>query len=155
MRRLITTRTNRSEKQQRCRFRRFSPRGLQRQRRGVAAVEFAVCVPLLMLLTIGAVQATDAIYLKNSLRLVAYEAGREAIRSNATTSQAAARAQEVLQLRNVKQAKVTFVPADISQVQAGEPIRVIVRAPANSNTLMSNWFFNNRIIRSELVMLRE
>lgn len=127
----------------------------KRTRRGLAAIEFAVCVPVIVLVTIGAIQSTDAIYLKNSLRIVAYEAAREAIQDGATTAQAQTRANEVLTARGVNNATVTFNPSDITSLVSGTNITVEVSAPANSNTIMPNWFFTGRNIRSSLTMIRE
>lgn len=125
------------------------------KRRGVAAVEFAVCIPLFLLLTIGAIQTTDAIYLKNSLRVVAYEAVREGVKPTGTNATVSARANEIITARNVQGATVTTSPADITTANAGDYITVTVTAPANSNTIMPNWFFTDKIIKDELVMTRE
>ena len=40
---------------------------------GVAAVEFAVCLPLLVTLTIGTIEACNIIQLKHDLTIAAYE----------------------------------------------------------------------------------
>jgi len=124
-------------------------------RRGVAAVEFAVCAPLVLLLTAGAIQMIDAISLKNSLRVAAYEAARVAILPDADTSQTRQRAREVLAARNVNDAVIAFDPSDVSHATSGNPIRVRIGAPASSNSILPDWFFGNRTIRVEFVMLRE
>lgn len=124
-------------------------------RRGVAAVEFAVCIPLFVLLTIGAIQTTDAIYLKNSLRVVAYETVREAVKPAATGESASARGEEILAARNVQGAVITFDPPDLSTASGGDAITVTVTAPANSNTIMPDWFFSGHTIREQMVMTRE
>ena len=50
------------------------------ERRGVAAVEFAVCLPVIILLVFGAIEASSFIFLKQSLNVAAYEGIRESIR---------------------------------------------------------------------------
>ena len=125
------------------------------KRRGVAAVEFAVCIPLFLLLTIGAIQTTDAIYLKNSLRVVAYEAVREGVKPTGTNTTVSTRANEILTARNVQGGVVTTSPSDVSTAAAGDSITITVTAPANSNTIMPNWFFTDKIIREQMVMTRE
>lgn len=127
----------------------------RRQRRGVAATEFAVCIPLFVLLTIGAIQTTDAIYLKNSLRVVAYEAVREGVKPTGTNTTVSARANEILTARNVQNGTVVTNPADLSTVSPGDTITVTVSAPANDNTIMPGWFYTGRIITDELTMTRE
>ena len=125
------------------------------KRRGVAAVEFAACIPLFVLLTIGAIQTTDAIYLRNSLRVVAYETVRSSVDVGSTNTEALARANEIITARNVQDATVTFSPSDISTATPGQPITVTVSAPANSNTIMPNWFYDGKTITAKLVMSRE
>lgn len=135
------------------RDRRRPKAGFSRGRRGVAAVEFVVCIPLFVLLTAGAIQVTDAIYLKNSLRVTAHEAARVAMHHD--TAQAQQRADEILAARNVQNATVTFTPADVTTAARGEPITVTVTAPASSNTVMPSWYFSDRTIRATMVMVRE
>ena len=96
------------------------------KRRGVAAVEFVACIPLFVLLTIGAIQTTDAIYLRNSLRVVAYETVRTSVDVGSTNTEALARANEIITARNVQDATVTFSPSDISTATPGQPITVTV-----------------------------
>lgn len=123
--------------------------------RGVAAVEFVFCIPLFTVLTIGAIQTTDAIYLRNSLRVVAYETVREAVKTDGTNTKALDRANIILAARNVQGAVVTFNPSDVSTAVAGQPITVTVTAPASSNTIMPEWFFTGKNITEQLTMPRE
>lgn len=125
------------------------------RKRGVAAVEFAFCVPLFALMTVGAIQTTDAIYLKNSLRVVAYEAVRDGVKPTGTNATATARANEILSARNVRNATITFTPGDLSTATAGQPITVRVSAPADDNTIMPNWFYSGKVISDQLTMTRE
>ena len=60
---------------------RFSHRRTTRSnRRGIAAVELAVCLPVIVLLVFGSIEASSFIFLKQSLNVSAYEGIREAIR---------------------------------------------------------------------------
>ena len=54
-------------------------------RRGVAAVELAVCLPVIILLVFGAIEASSFIFLKQSLNVAAYEGIRESIRISSNT----------------------------------------------------------------------
>ena len=45
----------------------------RRTRRAVAAVEFAVCLPVIIMLVFGAIEASSFIFLKQSLNVAAYE----------------------------------------------------------------------------------
>lgn len=57
-------------------------------RRGTSVVEFAVCMPLIMLIVLGAIEATSMIFLKQSLQAAAYEGSRRSIRIDGTEVQA-------------------------------------------------------------------
>jgi Flp pilus assembly protein TadG len=55
-------------------------------RRGVAAAEFAVCLPVLVLVVFASIEACSMIFLKESLTVAAYEGSRVALQSAATGS---------------------------------------------------------------------
>ena len=114
-----------------------------------------MCVPLFVLLTIGAIQTTDAIYLKNSLRVVAYETARRAIEPGSTNAAADAKANEILAARNVQGGTVTYNPSDVSTAASGSPVTVTVSASADANTIMPNWFYTGRTITAQLTMSKE
>ena len=47
-------------------------------RKGTATVEFAVCLPVLVTIVLGSIEATNAIFLKQHLTAAAYEGARKA-----------------------------------------------------------------------------
>lgn len=55
-----------------------------KNRRGLAAIEFAICLPVLALLVFGSLEATAFIFLKQSLHVAAYEGVRNGSRADAT-----------------------------------------------------------------------
>lgn len=130
-------------------------RGLQRRRRGVAAVEFAVCLPVLILLVFGSIEASSFIFLKQSLNVAAYEAAREAIRTGADNASATARATNLLQSRNVRDFAVTFPNGESGVALRGEEIIVDVSAPTQPNSPLAGQFITNRLITSRIVMVKE
>ena len=54
----------------------FSRRGLCRDNRGIAAIEFAFTVPILVLILVGIVQVASAFFTLNQMNWVAREAAR-------------------------------------------------------------------------------
>ena len=66
-----------------------------RQRHGAATVEFAVVLPLLVLLVFGSVELTRGLMLRHSADNAAYEAARTAIVPGATAEEAITRATEL------------------------------------------------------------
>lgn|GEM_PF-2733391 len=56
-----------------------------RHRSGLAATEFAVCLPILLAIVIGTIEACSMVYLKQSLSVAAYEGARAALRAGGST----------------------------------------------------------------------
>ena len=54
-------------------------------RSGVAAVEFAVCLPVLVVLILGSIECCSMIFLRQSLAIVAYEGLRVAVKPETST----------------------------------------------------------------------
>ncbi|HEY6562898.1 MAG TPA: TadE family protein, partial [Pirellulaceae bacterium] len=78
--------------------------------RGAAVVEFAVCLPVLMLLVTGAIELTNVIHIKQSLTATAYEAARQAVRPDATLSSTQAIADRVLRGHRIRNGRLTVAP---------------------------------------------
>ncbi|WP_153558968.1 TadE/TadG family type IV pilus assembly protein [Roseimaritima sediminicola] len=130
-------------------------RAAARGRRGVAAVEFAVCLPVLILLVFGAIEAASFIFLKQSLNVAAYEGCRAAIRASGTNAEAESKAVAILEARNVHDARVRFVSGDVSAVGRGEPVVLEVLAPTRANSPLAGQFIDNRDLTARVVMVKE
>ncbi len=130
-------------------------RAKRRDRQGAAVVEFAVCLPVLMLLILGSIEATSAVFLKQALTTSAYEGVRAAIRSGSTTAQATQRANDVLSVRQVRNATVTFVPANVAAAARGQRITVEVSAPVSSNSPFIGRVIADQVVRVRSVMVKE
>ena len=124
------------------------------RRKGVAVVEFAVCLPILVIIVLGSIECTSMIFLKQSLNVVAYEGIREAIRNDATTSSALARANEVVAERSINSTSVVFEPASIDGLDRGDPIRIRVSAPCTNNSVFKLNFFSGSL-EATAFMIRE
>lgn len=124
-------------------------------REGTAAVEFAVCLPVIMLLIFGAVEASSFIFLKQSLNVAAYEGVREAIRSGSTSAEATTRAVNLLNARNVRDYQITFPAGEAERALRGERIVVQISAPTQTNSPLAGRFVANRQITSCVVMVKE
>ncbi|QEG39900.1 TadE/TadG family type IV pilus assembly protein [Roseimaritima ulvae] len=125
------------------------------KRRGVAAVEFAVCLPVLILLVFGAIEAASFIFLKQSLNVAAYEGCREAIRSTGSNAEAQTKAVAILDARNVRDAQVRFVSGDVAAINRGEKVVLEVSAPTRANSPLAGQFIDNRDLTARVVMVKE
>lgn len=123
-------------------------------RRAVAATEFAVALPLLMLLLLGSIETANVIHLQQAIKLTAYEAAMSATSSKATASGALARGNAVLQAFQVEGATIDIQPPVSPDVKGGTSVRVTVTAPCDANALCPPWFFGGRTLTAEVQMAR-
>lgn len=117
-------------------------------------MEFAVCLPVLVLLVFGSIEASSFIFLKQSLSVASYEGAREAAKSNSTDADAVARAEAILTSRGVNDFEVRF-PEGVDGVERGEQIVCEVSAPTRTNSPLAGDFVANRNLTTRVVMLKE
>lgn len=127
----------------------------QKRRRAAAVVEFAVCLPLIMLLILGSIEATSAVFLKQALTAAAYEGIREAAQANSTTTLAQQRALDVLNNRQVRGFNVAFTPGDVRTAVRGQRIAIEVSAPMSPNSPFMGNVVRDRVARVRTVMIKE
>ncbi len=125
------------------------------KRRGVAATEFAVCLPIIVLLLLGTIEASSMIFLKQSLTVAAYEGARTAIIPGVTVDQVKAACEQVLKDRNIDGGTVTVKPTDIDAIKPGDFVDVSVRAPCNANSIVPNKFYKNKTLSATASMMIE
>lgn len=125
-----------------------------RRRQGAAVVEFAVCLPLLMLIVLGAIEATHGIFLKQALSAAAYEGMRVAIEPRSKQADAIQQAQAILDARLVKGSKITF-DTNIDTAPRGQKVAVEVSAPISMNSPFIGRVIQDRIVKVRTVMVRE
>lgn len=137
----------------RLRGRRLSTRRGHHARAGTAAVEFALCLPLLIAMVFGVVETSNAVYLQNALTAAAYEASGVVSIAGGTSTNATTRAQAVLTALGATNATVTISPTVTASTTTGTEITVTVSAPLASNSLMFG-FLGNRTLTAKLVSQR-
>lgn len=133
-------------------LRRRRPAG---QRTGVAAVEFAVCLPVILVLVFGAIEASSFIFLKQSLHVAAYEGARSATRLGSSNERATESVQDILVARKVQDFSVSFPNGDSSTANRGDEIVIEVSAPTSPNSPLAGQFVTNRLLTSRVVMVKE
>lgn len=125
-----------------------------RDRSGTAAVEFALCLPLLIAMVFGVVQTSNAVYLQNALTSAAYEASNVVSIAGGTSSNAQTRAAAVLTALGANGASTTISPTVTSSTPLGTEITITCTAPLSSNSVMfgflGNWTLTARIVTQRL-----
>jgi uncharacterized protein (UPF0333 family) len=125
------------------------------QRKGAAVVEFAVCIPVIMVIVFGAIEAASLLFLRQALIQSAYEGVKVAVKANAENGDAVAAAEAVAAGRRIENLTIIFDPEDITSASKGEMIRVRVSAPGDSNSLVPFGPLGNRQISADAVMVKE
>ena len=125
------------------------------KRRGVAAVEFVVCLPVLALLVFGAIEASSFIFLKQSLNVAAYEGIREAIRIGSSNADGSDRAQNILTAHTVNDFNISFPNGESADVIRGNEIVIEVSAPTATNSPLAGQWLTNRTLTARIVMVKE
>ena len=124
------------------------------KRRGLAAAETAVALPLLLLLVLGSMEMANVIFLKQALRIAAYEGARAAGRAGATNDLGLARIEEVLADRRVSNYQATISPTVTGFTPRGAMLTVTVTAPASAYCIGPMWFFGDRMISADYRIVR-
>jgi Flp pilus assembly protein TadG len=138
-------------------IKRFSARqhrACRQRRRGVATVELAVCLPVILLLVVGAIEGSNFIFLKQAVTAAAYESAQTVSRVGGTKVKAENRAVQVLSARSIDQPTVTFSPANPDVVARGQSVTVTISAPVSANSIGLDWFFDNQTVTASVCMLR-
>ncbi len=126
-----------------------------RTRKGIAATELAVCLPILLVLIVGTIEACSMVYLKQSLSVAAYEGVRVSVSPNGDPVDVTTAANRILTARNVKSATVTVSPADFATLPAETWVSVRVAAPVNANSIISGFFYDAIVVDGEATMMKE
>ncbi len=128
---------------------------LKRLRRGAAVVEFAVCLPVILLIVFGSIEAANLLFLRQALIQSSYEAAKVAVKNTGTNSVATTAAQQVAAGRRIANLTITFQPADVSSAAKGDFVRVTIAAPGNANSVIPFGPFKDRIVSAQAVMVKE
>lgn len=126
-----------------------------KRRRGAAAVEFAVCLPVLTLMVFGSIEASTMMFLKQTLNVAAYEASREAVRDGRGNGSATTRARTILEAREVKEFTIRFPAGESFNAKRGDEIIVEVSAPSGPNSPLLGEFISDRVLISRVVMVKQ
>lgn len=124
-------------------------------RRGVAASELAVCLPVIVLLVLAMIESCTMIFLKQSLTVAAYEGARTALTEGADPAAVQATCNGILADRRVQGGRVTISPSNFNALAAGQYIEVTVTAPASANSVIPGSFFTGRSLEGSAEFMKE
>ncbi|HUY88331.1 MAG TPA: TadE/TadG family type IV pilus assembly protein [Pirellulales bacterium] len=130
------------------------------RRTGTATVEFAVVLPLLLVMLLGIIEMGRAMMVGEVTAAAARLGARAAVISGASNAQVASLVSAYLQAGGIKNATTVIningaAGADVSTASTGDAIQVTVQAPMNSNAWAVNSFFNSRRISGAATFVKE
>lgn len=118
-------------------------------------VEFALTLPLLLIIVLGTIESCSMLHLKQTLHIAAYEAARVALVPKTTNAQVTNAAQAILTDRRVQGAAISISPSSFSTAPISSYITVTVTAPSNSNFAVPLLFYRNKTITGSCSMMKE
>ena len=124
-------------------------------RRAAAMVEFAICLPVIVLVVLGSIEAASAIFIRQAMAVAAYEGIRQAVRRDGDAESASTAARDVLSQRSVRSATIEFEPSDLSTLERGEPAVIRITAGMKANSPFFGRILEDRQITVATTMVRE
>lgn len=118
------------------RFRKAATSFRRLGRRGTATVEAAVCLPLLILISLGAIEVNNYFYLRRTMVLAAYEAGRMVSEDGTRQRDIVATAEQTLEQRGVSGYTVILSPATVENLEDGTEVIVSIQVNKKDNQLV-------------------
>lgn len=133
-----------------------SCRMFRRNRRGAAAVEFAVILPVFVLLIFGMIEYGRMVMVQQVITNASREGARKAVLDGATTAQVETVVEEYLASGSIGGATVTVTPDPPSSAESGDPVTVAVSVPFNEvSWLPSPMYLGGKTLTATTAMRRE
>ena len=111
-------------------------------------------LPLLVVLVFGSMEMSNAVFLRQSLNMAAYEAAKVVTRPGNNEALARARCNEVLAVRRISTFTLTFSPTVTTATPRGTEVTVTLTASASNLSYGPVRFMTGRTITSNVVMVR-
>ena len=118
-------------------------------------LELAVCLPVMVLLVLGSIEAATLMFTKQAMVQTAYEASMVAIKNNSTNAAAIAAANQVVRSHRLDGLTLDFQPADVSRAPRGTVIRVTATVPAGSHRLINSRIIGVNSVSAQAFMIKE
>lgn len=130
--------------------------GRKENRDGIATSELAICLPILILLTLAVLETCTVIFLKETITISAYEGARVGIRKQGTDAQVSAKVITFLESRGIifESDFIEISDPGFDRARELQNITVTVNVPCNGNTY-SGWIFSGRFISASVTMRKE
>jgi Flp pilus assembly protein TadG len=127
-----------------------------RTRVGAAVVEFAFVAPLFILLTLGMMEVSRMVMVKQLLINASREGARMAVLPNVTAQEVTTQVTQQLSASALNGVQISIQPAELSGAAVGTPITVSLSVPAASVGWIPNPVFAmNHTLTASTTMRKE
>jgi Flp pilus assembly protein TadG len=123
------------------------------RRRGAALVEFAICVPILIVILFAIIEFSRAMQLQQSVRQAAFEGARVGVTLDATTTTVQTAATNNATMVGITNPTVTITPNPL--LYTSPTITVTVSASPVTNTWFLKYFAGSSPISATITLDRE
>ena len=122
-------------------------------RRGATVVEFALTLPLFLLFLLAAFEFGWLNVVRHTADNAAYEAARQAVVPGATSAEATAKANQLLNIVGARGATVTITPNPLTS--SADKVTVTIDVPMNKNGLLVPRFTGKTSIHASSTLRTE
>ncbi len=127
----------------------------RRDRSGTAMVEMSVCLPVLVILVFGAIEAAEFIHLKQDLAICTYEAAKIASKASKVNSDVVTRFDEMASAKSMNDASVSIYPTLSAATPSGTEITLTATVKTDSNYKLPFSFFGGLTMEKKVVVARQ
>ncbi len=124
-------------------------------RKGVAATECALVVPIIFLLMFGTLEICSAFYLRQTAKTIAFEGARLGVRGRTTRQAILDECNALIAARGIAGGRALVAPADFTNIEELDPVTVTINAPYNGNTWFLGSLFRSKTAQVSVTMARE
>ena len=122
-------------------------------RRGATAVEFALCLPVLLAFVFGILEFSRATQLQQTARLAAFEGARAGIALDASTSDVTAAVSRVMSALRISSYTTTIAPNPLTYTSSS--ISVTVSLDPTKNAWLTWFIKSSNTITANVTLMRE
>lgn len=115
-------------------------------RHGVAAVELAVCLPVLIVVSLVTIEVCSMLHLTQAMKVASFEAARVGVVPGAGADNVEFQCESLLDSRGVKAYTISMDPSDPRLLASGEYFRVSIEVNYDENAIMGSFLANGRVL---------
>lgn len=101
------------------------------------------------------IETCRMIYLRQSLKIAAYECARLGIGVDATAELLVEQCDVIMLGRNLKEFTFSSIPADPASLEFGDSLTTTVSISPEHNAIVGSWFFRDKIVSESVTIMAE